>query len=550
MERIYKEKINFKFNKTLFLIVIIGFLLRFWGADFYPVNFHSQEAILGWRAKSIFLTGKDETGRSYPFIFSTLEGYQLPLTTYLISPFVGILGLSPQWVMLPVAILGALAIISFYNLTKFLFPKYKNLPTLAALFLSVNPWTVYLSRRLSPVVVSFYFFIIGFYFVLKSFKSAAFQLLGIIFLSASIYTDKSSWFFTPLFLVWFYIYKKKKKFLISFIPLILSLFFIVIFYFKSPQAKVDFLNNDLSLFIEPSISTSINALRGEDLKNGLNPILSRLLHNKLFYLQKILGNFLAHFNPRFYFISGDQNPRHGLTNFGPILLIFIFPTLIGIEKMFKKEKLAFLFLLGWLIIGIMPSVFLFYSPDQERTVFILPVLAIFASYGLKEIKKKWKYFFWALLVFNFLIVGYDGLIKDPWRFPEKNNLGYKDLAFYIKKNLGKYQNIYLTDVYGSNPAPAILFYLDYSPQEFFKSQANKGSLIYRYWINNIGEVIIDQKDLWRGGKNSLYIVTSKEEDLIKKICKNQEVKKEVIKKDNLVLFISYICEDKFYEKRQ
>lgn len=329
--------------------------------------------------------------------------------------------------------------------------------------------------------------------------------------------------------------------LVYFFIMLLSFFSLIIFYFKSPQAKVDFLNNNLNLFVEPSISTSINALRGEDLKAGLNPVLSRVLHNKLFYLQKILGNFLTHFNPRFYFSSGDQNPRHGLTNFGPILFIFIFPTLLSIGKIFRKERQTFLFLFLWFVAGTLPSIFLFYSPDQEKTLFVLPVLAIFASYGLREAKEKLVYIFWILALFNFLFISYDGIFKDPWRFPEKTHLGYKDLAFYIEKNLNNYENIYLTDAYGGNPAPAILFYLNYPPQEFLKSQEKK-QLVYRYWINRIDKIIIDQKDIWREGKHNLYIITPGEEKLIKELCHNQEVKKETINKGNIVLFISYTCE--------
>ncbi|PJE67324.1 hypothetical protein COU95_03025, partial [Candidatus Shapirobacteria bacterium CG10_big_fil_rev_8_21_14_0_10_40_9] len=299
-----------------------------------------------------------------------------------------------------------------------------------------------------------------------------------------------------------------------------------------------FLTYDLSLFSEPSIPTSINLMRGESLKAG-SPLMGRIFYNKLFYLEKLISNFLVHFNPRFYFSSGDGNPLHGLTNFGPILFAFLPVTLASIWVMFKKKKDILIFLAVWFFLGIIPSVLVLPSPDQEKTIFVLPVLAIITSFGLVRMKRSLLIIFLTILTFNFSFVSYDALIKEPKRFQEERQVSYRNLSLYLKENFEKYEKIYLTDAYGADPGPALLYYLDYPAEKFLKNQ--KGSLVYRHFINQIDKVIINRQESWQPEEKALYVVTPKDREVVSDARYRQI---EVIESEGKPVFMFFIWKEK------
>lgn len=543
------EKIKFFPFSPLVFIFLVALFLRLTLLGSYPPELHSNEALLGWRAESLLSLGKDETGRTLPLFFSSLNGYQLPLSSYFLVPFIYFFGLHQFAVRLPFALMGALAVLAMYGISCLLFPKEKKIAFWSALVMAISPWTVFLSRNSSSTNLSFSFFIIGFFFFLLGHKKKlGFTFLGIIFLFVSLFTAKVSWFFVLPFLIWtefFYFraceysafswakmkqarkdgrsakeilsfhergrchFGKEKRRLLSIGLLLISLIFLIISYLKVPQYRLDLLSYDFNIFSDPGIKAGINAMRGESIQSKF-PFLGRVFYNKFNYLLIIGGNFLRHFNPRFFFASGDRNLFHGLTNYGPILLAFLPLCLSGIGLIFKYERRLLVFLFGWLVLATLPSVFVIPSPDQEKAIFLLPVLAVLIAYGLSQVKKIYLKLFLILLVFNCAIVLFDAIIKEPSRFQEERQIGYQELAGYIKENWNRYQKIYLTDAYGKDPGPSLLFYLNYPAENFIPLQ--KSELTNRNWIKQVGKVTIDQKDSWNNEMGSLYIVTPKDKD--------------------------------------
>jgi len=507
------KKINLTLLAILLLVVSLGLWLRIGNLSNYPVELHSQEALLGWRAKSLLLTGKDETGRSWPLIFSSFEGYQLPLASYLVIPFVKFLGLTPLAVRLPLALFGTLAIPALFGLVYLLFPKDWKIALWSAFFIAVNPWTVYLSRNSSLTNLSFSLFLLGFYFLLLGWKGRlSFYWLAILFLTLSLFAAKAAWFFVPFFLIfaWVFLFKRERRMMIKMIVISLLFFPLLLAYVKAPQVKLDFFHHDLSLLSEPSIQIGIESMRGENIRFG-SPFLGKVFYNKLFYLQRGLSSFLGHFNPRFYFASGDGQPLHGLTNFGPILVAFMPLALAGIWLIWKKKKNFLLFLTGWFCLATVPSFLVFPSPDQSRLIFALPVLAIATAYCLSRMKKSYLMIFLLLLGFNFIFVLDDAYLKEPIRFQEERQVGYRQLAQYLEANWENYQKIYLTDAYGADPGPALLFYLNYPSEQFQKDQSR--TLVYRNWIDRVDKIIIDQRSTWGLGEENLYLIAPDEEKL-------------------------------------
>src|SRR5512143_1335904 len=106
------------------LAVFVGGLLRFTALSDIPPGFNQDEAVNGYDAYSLFLTGRDHHG--HPFPFAGLESFgdwASPLLTFVTAPAVGIFGLHVEVVRGVAAALGLLVIPVVYVLACKLFKR-------------------------------------------------------------------------------------------------------------------------------------------------------------------------------------------------------------------------------------------------------------------------------------------------------------------------------------------------------------------------------------------------------------------------------------------
>src|SRR5512133_1009156 len=81
-------------HALLIIVILIGSVLRFARLKEIPPGFNQDEAVNGYDAYSLFLTGRDHHG--HPFPFAGLESFGdwvSPLLTFFTAPAVGLLGL-------------------------------------------------------------------------------------------------------------------------------------------------------------------------------------------------------------------------------------------------------------------------------------------------------------------------------------------------------------------------------------------------------------------------------------------------------------------------
>src|SRR4026207_1620627 len=83
------------FTHTLLIVALLaGGVLRFAKLKEIPPGFNQDEAVNGYDAYSLFITGRDHHG--HPFHFAGLESFgdwASPLLTFLTVPAVGLFGL-------------------------------------------------------------------------------------------------------------------------------------------------------------------------------------------------------------------------------------------------------------------------------------------------------------------------------------------------------------------------------------------------------------------------------------------------------------------------
>src|ERR1035437_8947986 len=113
-----------KFGITLFLIILVAFILRVYGLSEIPASLSPDEAALGYTAFSLLKTGADTNGNFFPIIYSvfggawTLLGY--PLVTTL---FVAAFGLTEFSTSLPSVIAGVVGVFLMYQIAKIYFNR-------------------------------------------------------------------------------------------------------------------------------------------------------------------------------------------------------------------------------------------------------------------------------------------------------------------------------------------------------------------------------------------------------------------------------------------
>src|SRR3989338_11518165 len=137
----------------IWLIIILGAVLRLWGLGGNPPGLYWDEVSLGWNAYSILKTGLDEHGRFLPIdTFFAFGDYKPPLYIYAVVPSIWIFGLNEFAVRFPSALAGTLLIVVTYLLAKVLLRSHLSVrqgetfsdrvATLSALLVAISPWSV------------------------------------------------------------------------------------------------------------------------------------------------------------------------------------------------------------------------------------------------------------------------------------------------------------------------------------------------------------------------------------------------------------------------
>ncbi|MBU2577907.1 glycosyltransferase family 39 protein [Patescibacteria group bacterium] len=502
-------------KKVIFWVVLVfGFCLRILFLETHPVGIHSQEAIVGYRAYALLSTGKDELGRKTPLVFISFENYQLPVQTYLTVLSTMIFGSKPLAVRFPGVFFGTLAILAIYGIAKQLFDQ--KVALWSAFLAAASPWSVFLSRVAFPEGLSFSFFAVGIYFLLKSKKNTLSVIFSIIALLLSLYCSQTAWFviFPLLTYLLFWdknIFTSKKQIRIILLTCFILFLPLLGIYLRLPSAKQSLIDNNLSLFTDIGILNGINAMRGDELRMG-TPLFGKIFFNKLFWLAKITERVLGHFSPYFYFAKGEQNPLHGLWNFGPMFLVLIFPFISGLLIIVKKPNYPQKLFLFWFLIVATVSGLLKKSPDLSRLIFGSPLIFIIISLGLVNFSRRLvNWVMIPLILVNFFFVFYDAAVKEPVRAQKVFYSDFEKIAQAVYFSYEQYDKVYLSDGYVPDPMPLFLFYTKFPPESYYQLRPAE-PIRYRFWMSEVGNIFVGKFDRFESalGEKTVLFVTEDE----------------------------------------
>jgi len=432
-----KQKNIFLFNFLLVIILIIGFLIRVWNLDKNPAGFFCDEASIGYNAYSILKTGKDEWRARFPLLFKAFGEYKNPVMIYSTVPFVKLFGLNEWSVRLTAVIYGTLAIYSIYLLSKTLFSY--QVAVWAALFLAIAPWHIHFSQTAFELIASTFWVPMFLYFFLKTTKDfSRYYLFTVITFFISFFTYYPVKIYLPLLTVGiFFIYFDKTKFWLNQKKFWLINFLVIVFFL-------------FTMF--PYLFNRAYLSRWDQVKN-----------ERLFTSFKIIEAYFNHFSYDFLFRKGDIDfpgqfiTRHSVRGMGQLYLWqlpFLILTIIYIFHRNNETRKKLLFLLFFLIIYPMGSIFTSVNPQASRSVIGIIPFTLITAFGVHKVfsffKKRYSKIVFFLALFFFITVAflkYIGLKKhypfyssDFWGW----QYGPKEIISYFLANKNKYDELYMS----------------------------------------------------------------------------------------------------------
>lgn len=496
-----------KHHPMLLLVVftILGGFLRFWGLDSYPASLNWDEVSHGVNANSILITGKDEWGNSFPFIFQAFGDFKLPLYIYLSAIPVWLFGLGAFSVRFISALAGTLAILGIFLLVRELFPNRKltlgsriiSFEILSAFILALLPWHFFISRPALEANLSLTLIIFGFYFLVRFFNKTSSLLPSVILLGLSLHTYNTARVFVPLLvLASFLIYKPKvypnfKNSCAVFIAIILSGLVIYQVFAGEGTARYEKLK-----ILSPSVVFQI----GEDRsKSNLPPVFSKLVHNRpVYFVTNVTKNYLNYFSPSFFSQSwGAQYQfaipqRHLLT--WPVFIL----ALVGIFSYFSvmRTEASFRLIYAWLFLSPLAAALTADPPQALRPNPMIPAIVIFTCFGISRlftlVSSRFKgllsmfLVFWFVLSFGLYLKNY--FLDYTRKYSSSWQYGYAQVVEYIKAHESEYNNIFVTKRYGE-PHIFYAFYSTLSPEKLHPGPDNiRFTKSDWFWTDKLGKV--------------------------------------------------------------
>ncbi len=517
MEKLKKFFIKNKYNIFLFIILIVGIAIRIINIKNFPNALNVDEASAGYEAYSIFKTGFDRNGNFLPVYLVAWGSGQNVLLTYLIIPFISIIGLNTLSVRLPMAIAGCISLFIFYLLLKQI--GNKKLAIIGLAFFAICPWHILKSRwglesNLFPDFILFFI-----YFLIKGLttKKNIYYYISFIIAGISAYSYGTSFFFLPIFIIPILIILIIKKeitikkaivslLIVTFITLPLILF-VLINTFDLPQINLPFMTI-------PRLTTN----RYEELSSIFSAS----------FLQASILNFMQ--SLKILLLQYDNLPWNAIKGIGTTYIFSIFFFIIGLFVSFKKNilkkfeiKYQYIFKLFFIVSILLMIVC---EPNINRLNIVFIPIIYFTVLGIYFIINNNKIILTYLIGFIYIL---SFLIFIPNYFKQDYNNYYtfeNDLEEVIQYvSTIKDKEIYITNKI-KEPYIYVLFYSKYSNKDFYKTveyyNPNDGLRQVKhfgnYYFININENNIKKDSV-------IYIIKKEDLNLFKNNnCKIKEFK--------------------------
>ena len=386
-------------RKGLFLVLLGGILavaifLRLYKLGTIPYSLYWDEAAMFVDVKSVLATGRDMHNRPwYQVIYPSYGDFKLPAYIWVATLSAKTFGFSEWSLRLPSVLAGLgtilLAGVLAKSFAKTLKPHVVQL--VAMTIVAVSPWSILFSRTGFEGHLGQFLLALSVWCIFASKKRWWLIILAAFFGAAATYSYFSVRFVwvVVFVLVTLYVYRDQLTFSKKSLPLTLKMFVLPLIVFSVllvPMLKSP-LYNDANRFRlgTDSILNTDNQVNQANVFREMagNTRTDRVLFHPLWLTgEALLKNYSDNLNPNFLFITGDPNLRHGTGQQGLFLWPLLPFLLIGLYYFFTRDKFAFLVLILWWLVALLPASVPLNTPHALRSLNALVPLAILLGAGV------------------------------------------------------------------------------------------------------------------------------------------------------------------------
>ena len=439
---------------ALLLIFLVGAVIFFYKLDKIPSGFYIDEALPGYNAYSILLTGRDEFGKGFPMFFRFYGSFNPPLFTYLVASSIAIFGLNIFAVRAPAALAGLLSgLVVFFLLKNSLFLKRRASVFLGTLFFVISPWIILHGRVGYEVSLAFLLFALGCLFLWLGITKPKRLILATIFLSLSTYAAYAERFIVPLVIFGFVLVFRKVLFRKSHLRS-LKTSLVILLVTQIPH---------LILLTTPAFFPKANLWGFEDLGG---------FWGKLGLAREFFSRYFVYFSPRSLFFLPDPDPQRSI----PALSVFypwmIIPYFLGIYNFWKRRGEDFSkFIILLLVLTPIPAA-LTRDPFATHRALpaLLPLIVVIAA-GVDMAIKRLGFRIWFPLlvitvIWSFVLLWRSYFVFLPIERARLWGYGAGELAEQIRQ---RPEEKFLIDESRTKPTYINLaFFSKYPPEKFQK----------------------------------------------------------------------------------
>jgi len=498
----------YKFELITIIFLIIGFILRLYKIGQVPLGFNQDEASLGYDAYAILNYGIDRNGISIPVHLIAWGSGQNALYAYLCMPFIKLFGLTVFAIRLPMALIGCISLIVMKKLLEIV--GNPKITAIGIFIFSIMPWHIMKSRwglesNIFPDLILLAVLLI----ILGVKNKKGFLYTGCAVLGLSAYAYGTSYFFLPVFSLILFIYLLVHK-IINYRRAIIS--FTIIFFVSLPIILFVLINKFGWNSIETLFFTipKLNSARQASILNLEGNFFSAIFSN-------IKGGLAL------LFLQTDGLPWNSIIFYGTHYIISLPFLALGIFAMFSKRgfKYDYVFFI-WLITSLL-MLFVMSANINRINIIYIPII-YFVTLGIytviSGIKGSWiPVFATYSVVAAMFVFNYFGSYQNTISYYFFNGLGN---AIEYSEEIGPSRVIVSNRI----NAPYIfeLFYNRTDPNHYIDSviKANPGAAFET--ISGYGKYIFEEINANTLENNTIYIIESYMDDVIKSIYPSAEIR--------------------------
>lgn len=346
----------------LFIIILIAAFLRFYNLGTVPAGIHPDEESHGYNAFSLFETGKDRYGESFPILFRSFGSYQPPLYTYLAVLPVKLMGNTIFSIRSVSAVAGlGLVLITYLVALKIFDPKYRyQLALISALVIAISPWSIYFNRLTAEGSLGVTVFALSVLLFILSLKKIVYFPIACLVLGLSTHA-----------------YYSERVISILFLPI-----FIFVFRSHFSKARRSWILAGLSIFalsMVPHLMIASSGALTRRLVQVGNPSTSSLI-------SQFINKYIIYFSPSNLFFNTGEDLGRISPQMGVYYSLFIIPFFVGIR--FAKKYILPEYLKLLIVLIILTPVSAAMTGDSYyplRALDLIWLLSLFISLGIFNI---------------------------------------------------------------------------------------------------------------------------------------------------------------------